>query len=379
MTASPSTIYRICSRCIMDTSDPEISFDSAGVCNHCHNFDRVIAPVWQPNEAGGQALEALVKRVKEECAHRDYDCIIGLSGGVDSSYLALVGKKLGLRMLAVHVDAGWNSELAVKNIEMIVTKLGIDLHTHVVNWEEVRDLQVAFFKAALANQDVPQDHAFFSALYAYAVKNGIRYVLSGSNYATESTMPRAWAYNAMDLRHLKAIHRQFGSGRLSTYPTVNIFQYYIYYPFIRRMKVLKPLNYLPYNKEEAIRTLQQELGWRYYGGKHFESRFTKFQQVYYRPVKFGYDERRAYLCSLILSEQLSREQALEQIAQPVYASDRDLKEDRAFVLKKLRLSEDEFNMIMRLPNRTYRDYPSNAALFGFKDRIKQWLRPTAAN
>ncbi len=362
--------YQICVRCIMDTSDPDIDFDAEGVCSHCRCFDAHISKGWHPDAQGRRMLDAVVDRIKAENRGRPYDCVIGLSGGIDSSYLAYVARReLDLRLLAVHVDGGWNSELAVKNIEGIVKRLGIDLYTHVVDWEEMRDLQRAFLRASLANQDVPQDHAFISALYRQAVRQGIRYVLSGGNIATESVLPAEWAYNAMDLRHLRAIHKRFGERPLKTFPTMNFFQYYVWYPVAKRMTVQRPLNFLPYDRDEAIRTLERETGFRYYGGKHFESRFTKWQQLFYRPRKFGYDERRAYLSSLILSGQTSRDAALEAMATPGY-TEAQLCEDSEFVRKKLGFSEEEFKRILDLPPRTFRDYPSNQRWFGLKDELK---------
>lgn len=366
--------YQICTRCIMDTSDPDIEFDGAGVCNHCRNFDENLRPQWNPDERGRRMLDQIVDQIKEEGRGKPYDCAIGLSGGVDSSYLAYVARKeLGLRLLAVHVDGGWNSELATRNIENIVRKLDIDLHTYVVDWKEMRDLQRAFVRAGLANQDVPQDHAFFAALYSNAQSYGLRYVLSGGNIATESVMPEEWAYNAMDLRHLEAIHQRFGSGPLKTFPRVSFFRYYFWNRYVKRMRVVRPLNFMPYVKDEAIALLERELDFQYYGGKHFESRFTKWQQLYYRPSKFGYDERRAYLSSLILSGQTTRDQALVSLAGDV-VNEKQAEKDTEYILKKLDLSEDEFAQIMAQTPKTYRDYPSNFALFNFKTAVRDWLR-----
>lgn len=358
----------------MDTSDADILFDADGVCSWCRRFDAQIRRDWHPDEAGRAMLERTVAAIKAEAAGREYDCIVGLSGGVDSSYGAYVARReLGLRLLAVHVDAGWNSELAVRNIENLVKRLDIDLHTHVVDWEEMRDLQIAFLRCGVANQDVPQDHAFFAALYRFAVSKGIRWVLSGGNIATESVLPTSWGYNAMDLRHLKSIHRRFGALKLRTFPTCNFFEYYVYYPFVRGMRVLRPLNYLPYVKAEALATLERELGYRYYGTKHGESRFTKFFQGYWLPARFGFDKRRAHLSSLVLSGQVTRDEALARLAQPPYASAAELEEDKAFVAKKLGLAVPEFDRLLAGPLHSHRDYPSNEALFALKDRVRPVL------
>jgi N-acetyl sugar amidotransferase len=358
----------------MDTSDPDIEFDVAGVCNHCRTFETSTRYGWHPDANGRRMLDQIVGHIKEEMAAKPYDCAIGLSGGVDSSYLAYVARKeLGLRLLAVHVDGGWNSELATRNIENIVRKLDIDLHTYVVDWEEMRDLQRAFLRAGLANQDVPQDHAFFAALYSNAQTHGLRHVLSGGNIATESVLPAEWAYNAMDLRHLEAIHQRFGKRKLKTFPRVSFFRYYFWNRYVKRMRVIRPLNYLPYLKSEAISTLERELGFKYYGGKHFESRFTKWQQLYYRPKKFGYDARRAHLSSLIVSGQMRRDDALAELIADV-ENERQAEEDTGYILKKLSVSEEEFRQIMALPLKTFRDYPSNYALFNFKTTVRDWLK-----
>lgn len=364
--------YRICSNCIMDTSDPEIHFDDQGICNHCNDYKKSNFNTLSEEERKKQ-LNAIVKQIKKEGKGKEYDCILGLSGGVDSSFLAYHAVKLGLRPFVVHIDCGWNSELAVKNVENIVKLLNLELHTHVVDWEEMKDLQVSFFKASLANQDIPQDHAIFAALYKFAVKNSVKYVLNGSNYATESVLPRAWGYNALDYKHIKSVQKSFGTKRLKIYPHVTFFKRYIYFTFMRKMHVVKLLNYISYNKDEAIRILSNELGWRYYGGKHHESRFTKFFQAYYLPKKFNYDKRRAHLSSLILSGQISRVSALEEMNKEVYDSI-TLSEDIEYVAKKLDLSLSEFKSIIDLPKRTYKDFSSNEKLFEIGFKIKSLLK-----
>jgi N-acetyl sugar amidotransferase len=367
--------YRMCRRCIMDTSDPTITFDSNGVCNHCHFFDSIVNNLWFPNKKGETLLSDIVLEIKKTSKGQKYDCILGLSGGVDSSYLAVVAvKELGLNPLAVHINGGWNSEIAERNIEKIVSYLNLNYFTYTINWEEMRDLQVAYLKAGVINQDVPQDHAFFAALYKYATDNNIRYVLSGSNFATESILPASWVYNAMDLRNLKAIYSQFGEYTLKSYPMVSFFRYYFYYPFVKKMKVIKPLNYMPYNKEEAMAKLQKELGWINYGAKHYESRFTKFYQGYFLPKRFGIDKRRAHFSSLILAGQMSREEALLEMQKPPYGSLEELKEDIQYILAKLQLSEDGFDAIMNAPFRAHTDFKSNRTLFRVKDRIKRIIK-----
>lgn len=365
--------FQICTRCIMDTSDPDIEFDGDGVCNHCRNFDINISKQWLPNDEGKVRLQTIVDKIKKDGAGKQYDCILGLSGGVDSSYLALMAKKFGLRPLAVHVDTGWNRDVGMSNIENIVKVLNIDLFTHVVDWEEMRDLQVAYLKSGVENQDTPQDHVIFAALYRFAMDHHIRFVLSGSNYATESVLPTAWGHDAMDLRQLKAIHKLFGIRKLKTYPTVNFFMYRFYYPYIKKMQVVDILNYIPYDRENAIKTLQQEVGFKDYGKKHYESQFTKFFQGYFLPVKFGYDKRKAHFSSLILSGQMTREEALSKIAEKTY-SEETLKNDRDFIIKKLGLSQQSFIDIMAAPNKSFMDYPTSVKLRRTLSKIKDLVR-----
>ncbi len=342
----------------MDTTDPEISFDENGVCNYCHYFDNYVKASWPSIDEGLVLLEQMIRKVKSFGKGKKYDCIIGLSGGVDSSYLAVKVAEWGLRPLVVHVDAGWNSELAVMNIEQICRRLGFDLVTHVVNWEEMRDMQLAFLRSNLANQDVPQDHAFFAALYHYAIKSGIKYVISGSNYATESILPSAWGYDAMDATHLKYIHKNFGRNRRGDFPVIGFWDYYFRYPFILKMEVLKPLNYISYSKDSAIKVLEKNYGWRYYGGKHYESRWTRFFQGYYLPYKFGYDKRKAHLTSLILSGQISRSRALELLREPLYDL-MLLNEDKIYIAKKLSISVQELETIIEQPTHHYSEFPNH--------------------
>ena len=319
--------YQICSRCIMDTTDPDISFDENGVCNHCKEFDEVTSKGWFPNEEGAEKLKIIYEKIKRENAQKDYDCILGLSGGVDSSYLALKLFEAGIRPLVVHVDGGWNSELAVQNIENIVNYCGWHLHTIVIDWEEMKDLQLSYLKSGIANQDVPQDHAFFASLYHFATKYGVNYVISGGNLATESIFPKAWHWSAMDANNLRAIHKKFGTKKLKTYKTIGFYELYFYYPFIKKMKTIRPLNFMPYIKREALQELKEKIGYKEYARKHGESVFTKFFQNYWLPMKFGYDKRKPHLSSLIVANQMTREEALKELAKPLY-DEKELKEDK---------------------------------------------------
>jgi N-acetyl sugar amidotransferase len=355
-------IYQICVKCVMDTSDPDISFDANGVCSHCTGFTTRIRPYWKPNAEGAAELAAQIERIKAEGKGQEYDCILGVSGGVDSSFLAAKAVEWGLRPLAVHVDAGWNSELAVKNIDLLVSKLKIDLVTHIVDWEDMKELQLAFLRSHVANQDIPQDHAFFAALYSYATKSKIKYVLNGTNYATESILPQGWGYDAMDAVQLRAIHKQFGTRPLVAYPIISFFDYFIRFPRLIGMQVVDPLNLMPYDKSEAIAYLEREFGWRYYGGKHYESRWTRFFQGHYLPRKFGYDKRRAHLASLILADQLTRDEALAELKKPLYTNN-ELADDKAFVAKKLGISLAELESLIDMPPRHYSEFPTHERMF----------------
>lgn len=348
--------YQICTRCVMDTSDPDIDFDESGVCSHCRRFERVTRPNWHPNEEGERLWASRMEEIRTAGKGKEYDCIIGLSGGVDSSYLALKLAEWNLRPLVVHVDGGWNSELATANIESIVKHCNYDLHTVVIDWTEMRDLQLAYLKAGVANQDVPQDHAFFANLYKYAVENGINYILSGGNSATEGIAVEAWEGSAMDAINLRSIHRKYGTVPLRTYETIGFFDYYFVFPFLRGMRTLRPLNFMPYDKVMAIETLQT-IGWRPYGRKHGESRFTKFFQNHYLPEKFGYDKRKPHLSSLIVSGQLTREQALQALEEPLY-DPQELAADRAYFCKKLGISDAELAGYMAAESHHYTDFPN---------------------
>lgn len=349
--------YRVCTNCIMDTSDSNITFDSRGWCDYCNNYHQNIVPNWHTDERGAKRIAEQVAQIKHDGIGRDHDCLIGISGGVDSSYVTYLAKaKFGLRPLLFHVDAGWNSQQAVNNIEKLVDGLGLDLHTEVVNWEEMKDLQLAFFKAQVPHIDTPQDHAFFASLYNFAAKNKFKYILTGANYSTECVRePLEWHYHASDLRQLKDIHQRFGKRPLKTFPTADIFTYKLYYRFIKGVRIVKPLNEVPFNKEEAMQELVDKFGWQKYAHKHYESRFTRFYEGYWLPTKFGYDKRRAHFSSLILTGQLTRADALERIAKTAYNAD-NLAEDFEYIATKLDLSVPELQHIMDGENKSYRDY-----------------------
>jgi N-acetyl sugar amidotransferase len=339
----------------MDTSDPDIVFDSDGVCNHCIEFDRTTRQYWHPGPEGHAMLEERLEGIRLAGRGKEYDCILGLSGGVDSSYLALKAKEWNLRPLVVHVDAGWNSELAVANIESLVKHCGFDLHTDVIDWEDMRELQLAYLRAGIANQDVPQDHVFFSSLYHFAISNGIRHILSGGNIATEGIWPRAWHGPAMDAINLRDVHRRFGSRPLRTYSTISFSQYYLWFPLVRRMRTLRPLNFLPYRKEEALAELVRVVGYKPYPRKHGESVFTKWFQNHYLPFKHGYDKRLPHLSSLVVSGQMTRDEALRKLDEPLYAPD-ELEQDIAYLCKKLRLTRAQYDELMMARVHHFREF-----------------------
>jgi N-acetyl sugar amidotransferase len=358
----------------MDTTDPNITFDERGWCDYCRNFYKNIQPNWHPNEKGEKMLAPIIDKIKKDGKGRDHDCLIGISGGVDSSYVTYLAKEqFGLRPLIFHVDAGWNSQEAVNNISRLIDALGLDLYTEVVDWLEMKDLQLAFLKAQVPHQDTPQDHVFFAALYNFAAKHAFKYIITGANYATECVRePLEWHYHASDLRQLKDIHRRFGQRPLKTFPTANIFTYKLYYRFIKGVRVVKPLNYVPYIKEKAMQELVDRFGWQKYAHKHYESRFTRFYEGYWLPKKFGYDKRRAHFSSLILSKQMTREEALKRIAQPAY-DEQTMAQDFEYVAKKLDLTVRELQEIMKGENKTYRDYKSHMRTIDLATKILRLL------
>lgn len=359
--------YQVCTNCVMDTSDSLIQFDENGVCDHCRNYYDNILPNWHPDEIGKKQLDAIVSRIKKDGKGKQYDCIIGLSGGVDSSYLAYYAKEiLGLKPLIFAVDTGWNLNVAVENIEKVVRGLNAELYTEIVDWNEMKDLQLSYFKAQVPYQDTPQDHVIFASLYNYAAKNGIKFVLTGANYSTECVRePNEWVY-LNDLRQIKDIHKKFGKRPLKTLPLAGMFKYRLYYRYFKGMKIVQPLNLIPYRKEDAIKTLNERFGWQPYENKHFESVFTRFYEGYWLVKKFGYDKRRAHFSSLILTGQLSRDEALEKLSRPPYDEALAM-QDLEYVAKKLGLSKNEFIELMDGENKSFRDYKniawiSNAAI-----------------
>lgn len=365
---------RICSNCVMDTSDSAITFDDAGVCDHCNGFKNDVLPNWHPNETGKQQVAKMVADIKKAGEGKEFDCILGMSGGLDSSFmLHLVVSEFGLRPLVFHVDGGWNSDIAVNNIQMLVEKLNLDLYTEVINWQEMKDFQLSFFKSGVPHLDIPQDHAFIATLYHFANKHGIKYILNGGNYATECVRnPMQWLYYGTDMAQLKDIQKQFGTIELKTYPFSSILFHKVYLRYIRRVKVLKPLDSLPYTKEMAIETLSSKYGWKPYPQKHFESRFTRFYEGYWLPTRFGYDTRKVQYSSLILTGQMTREDALEKLKEPAYNPD-TVDEDFEYIATKLGISIEELRGYHQMPLKTYKDYNNQEWLFNTGAKVLKML------
>ena len=355
--------YQICTRCIMDTTDPDIEFDENGVCNHCRRYEILRGKIVFTGKEGERRLNKIVSDIKEKGKNQKYDCVIGLSGGVDSTYTAYLVKKLGLRPLAIHLDNGWDTEYSVRNIENIVKRLNLDLYTHVVDWEEFRDIHLAYLRAGVVDIEVPTDHAIVAILYKIADEKRIKYILIGNNFVTEGIFPEAWAYNKNDLINLKAIHDKFGTHELETFPTLGLLKL-IYYHFAKNIRSISILNYVPYVKEDAKKLLVQELDWKDYGHKHYESVFTRFYQGYILPRRFNIDKRRSHLSALICSGQIKRDDALKVMESEPYDG-HDLASEKAYVLKKLQLTDEEFNELMNLPIKSHLEYKSDA----------KWFRP----
>jgi N-acetyl sugar amidotransferase len=365
--------YQRCSLTVMDNiADNDISFDSKGVCNYFYEYQETAEKEVLEGAEGEKKLNQLVEKIKKEGIGKRYDCLIGLSGGVDSTYVAYLVKKLGLRPLAVHLDNGWDSELAVKNVENIITKLGFDLYTLVVNWEEFKDIQLAYLRASVVDIEVVSDHAIFATMYKLAKQHNTGYIISGTNIVTEYIMPPSWLYQKMDFRNLKNIHDKFGKRKLRTYPSFD-FKKFVYYSAVLKLSPISILNYVPYNKAKVKEVIAKELDWRDYGGKHYESVFTKFYQAYILPRKFRIDKRKAHLSTLICSGQLTRDEALKELEQSLYKAE-ELDADKEYVLKKFGLAETEFEEIMRLPIKKHSDFKTDKHL---KEAYMNLLHKTA--
>lgn len=365
---------QVCTQCVMDTTDTAITFDADGVCDHCITFRTQVQPSWRTGPDGEAELSSLVDKIKVAGKGRDFDCIVGMSGGIDSSYLTYVAKeKFGLRPLVFHVDAGWNSQIAVNNIERLVDGLGLDLFTEVIDWEEMKDLQRAYFRSGVAHIDTPQDHAFFATMYKFAVEHRVKYILTGANYSTECIRnPLEWMYYQSDSRQLRDIHRQFGQRPLQRYPVTSILWHKVWLPYVRGIKVVRPLNSVPYLKSEARQLLMDRFGWQPYPQKHFESRFTRFYESYWLPERFGYDVRKVQFSSLIVTGQMTRAEALAELRKPPYDA-ATIGQEIEFVANKLDIGVDELMGYMKLPKKTYRDYKNQREIYDVGARVMRAL------
>lgn len=344
-----------CSQCLLDTNDdPKIKFNQKGICSYCTNYKEQESKLVFTGSEGTKRLTQIVDTIKASGKGRKYDSIIGLSGGVDSTYLALQAKRLGLRPLAVHFDNGWNSELAVKNIENIVTKLGFDLYTYVINWEEFKDLQLAYLKASVIDIEAITDHAIIASMYKLAAENNIKFILSGTNIVTEQILPNNWIFKKQDDINIKSIHAAYGTRKLKTFPFITSKKRFFYSKMLK-IESVALLNLMPYKKSDVKKEIIAELDWRDYGGKHYESVWTRFYQGYILPAKFGVDKRKAHLSNLICSGQITKEQAINELKDPIYPAEL-LKQDMDFVLRKLGLSKAEFEEIMKLPVRSHYEF-----------------------
>jgi N-acetyl sugar amidotransferase len=365
--------YQRCARCVMDTTDSKIVFDARGVCDHCLTFDAKVLPKWHTDARGERELREMVARIKLAGRGKDFDCIIGMSGGIDSSYLTYIATEFGLRPLVFHVDAGWNSQEAVNNIEKLVDQLGLDLFTEVIDWEEMRDLQLAYFKSGVPHIDTPQDHAFFATMYKFAEQHKIKNILTGANLSTECIRnPIEWMYYQSDAIQLKDIHARFGTRPLMNFPTTSILRHKIWLPYIKGIRVERPLNLVPYDKVAAVKLLMEKFGWQPYPQKHFESRFTRFYEGYWLLKKFGFDTRKVQFSSLIVTGQMTREEALEKLkTSPL--DDATVRQEFEYVANKLGISTQELQSYMDAPNRTYRDYRSQEAFYMVGARVMKAL------
>ena len=344
--------YQICKYCIMDTSDPEVTFNENGVCNYCLNYEEKKLLNTPKEEDKPKHLDAMVDYCKKKGKDKKYDCIIGVSGGVDSTYVAFKVKELGLRPLAVHLDNGWDAELAVSNIHNVLKKLEIELYTHVLDWDEFRSLQLAFLKASTPDSEIPSDHAIGALMKSFAAKEDVP-LIWGVNFSSEAVLPRVWSQGHMDWGYIKKVNSLYGTKKLKDFPHYTVYKR-IYWNRIKKLRTFSLLDYIDYDKEKAKKFLIEELGWRDYGGKHHESIYTKFFQAYILPTKFGFDKRRAHLSSLILAGQLNREKALVEIDKPLY-DEKELQQHLVYVPKKLGISRDEFEQIMNTPPRNYEE------------------------
>jgi N-acetyl sugar amidotransferase len=355
---------RTCARCIMDETAKDIIFDDEGICNYCTGFLEKHAKHIALDEAERERrLSSLVEMVKASGRGKRYDCIVGLSGGVDSSWTLVKVMELGLRPLAVHMDSGWNSELAQNNIANLVRTLGVDLYTHVIEWPEIRGLMEAFFASDVIDVEVLYDNAMLAVNYQQAAKYGLKFILAGSNVATEGIdIPKGWNWYKSDKRNIVGISRRFGGPRLKTFPSISTLAM-ARYALIDRIRWISFLDHVDYRKAGALEVLKRDFGYKPYPHKHYESVFTRFYQGYLQPYKFGVDKRKPHLSSLIMNGEISREEALRQAQGIAYPSEKEMEADRRYFIKKMGWSEEKFEEYMRRPERPHDEFPSEAAFY----------------
>ena len=366
--------HKICQRCVMDMSDSAIVFDEFGICDHCLTFDREIMPVWNNGVGRDKELKLIVDAIRKNGEGKDFDCVLGMSGGIDSSYLLYLAKeKFGLRPLVFHVDGGLNSQIAVNNIERLVDGLNLDLFTEVINWRDMQSLQRSFFKAGVPHVDVPQDHAFFASMYQFALKHNIKNIITGGNYSTECVRnPKEWMYYQSDSIQLRDIHKKHGEPPIQNYPLTNILWHKLYLPYFKNIKLHRLLDFIPYDKEEATKFLVDNYGYQRYPQKHFESRFTRFYESYWLPKKFGYDTRKVQFSSLILTDQMTREEALKELSKPAYDPE-TVHHELEYVASKLDWSVEQLKSCLHAPNKTYKDFANQETIYNIGAKVLKFL------
>ncbi|MDU1414751.1 MAG: N-acetyl sugar amidotransferase [Clostridium sp.] len=363
--------YRICKRCIMDTSDHNIKFDEKGYCNHCNDALKSKEYSFFEGEVGEKKFKEMISKLKEAGKGKKYDCVVGISGGIDSSYLAYLLSKENVRMLGVHIDAGWNTDISSENIKTLCEKCNIDLKVITIDKKEMMDLQRAYFLSEVVNQDIPQDHAFFAMLYKFTTQNNIDYFISGHNWVSESITPISWGYDSQDSINLKDIHKKYGRVPLKTFPIMSFFDVNFKYPYLNKLNIERPLNYVKYDPAEAFEILNKEVGFKYYGAKHCESVFTRLYQCLIQPEKFGFEKRRAHLSSMVVSGLISREEALKEMEQPVCTKEQIEADINAFI-KEIDITREEFDKIMAKKGfRTHLEFKTDKKLYNIKNKMKK--------
>jgi N-acetyl sugar amidotransferase len=358
----------------MDTSDPDIVFHADGTCNHCSDYMLRISPLLEDPKKNEEKVRHLIDRIKKKRKNKPYDSVIGISGGVDSCYTAYYAKINGLNPLLVHLDNGWNTELAVQNIRLVAQKLDLDLETVVLDWSEFREIQLAFLKSSIVDIEIPTDLAIPAALHQVAAKHGIKTILSGGNYSSEGILPLQWGYHVMkDMKLYRHIVRKFSKVARKKTPGFGLWKEF-YYKMIRGIKTYYPLNFIPYNHDEAHLILEKELGCKFPDRKHHESRYTSFWQSYIMPVKYGFDYRLATFSTQICSGQITREEALYRLKSLPYNPD-TIEQEKQFICKKLQISTEEFDAILHQKPFTYKDFPNSKKHINFVYGVYRFLFP----